>query len=123
MEKPAPKRGIARILSAFDYSLQGIKACFKSEEAFRQESLIFLLLLPLLILLPLGVIFKLFLLAVNMLVLIVELLNSAIESVVDKMSPEFDPLAKRAKDMGSAAVLLALVLAGTAWLSAIFYAL
>ena len=80
----------------------------------------FIILLPVIILIPVAPVLKLFLFAANSLVLIVELLNSAIEAVVDKVSPEFHTLAERAKDMGSAAVLLSLILAGVVWAAAVF---
>ena len=114
----ANKTGIARIFAAFSYSADGIGAAFRHEAAFRQESLLYVLLLPLLYFLPFTLVFKCLLLAVNSMVLIVELLNSAIESVVDLVSPEFNIYAKRAKDMGSAAVLFSLLLALVLWLTA-----
>lgn len=116
------KKGLARIIGAFFYSLDGLRSCFKNEEAFRQEIYLYACLLPIIFLLQLPLHYKLLLVAANTLVLIVELLNSAIESIVDMVSPEFHSLAKRAKDMGSAAVLLAMALAGFAWISAIFKA-
>lgn len=112
------KTGLARVIAAAFYSLQGLKSCLKNEAAFRQEVVLFLLLLPLLIYLPVSGILKLMLLAVNMLVLIVELLNSAIESVVDMVSPEYHDLAGRAKDMGSGAVFLSLIIATVFWVYA-----
>lgn len=114
----ANKTGIARILAAFSYSADGIGAAFRHEAAFRQESLLYCLLLPLLYFLPFTLVFKCLLLAVNTLVLVVELLNSAIESVVDLVAPEYNLYAKRAKDMGSAAVLFSLLLALVLWLAA-----
>lgn len=89
------------------------------EAAFRQEVLLFIMLLPILFLLPVSGVMKIVLLLANMLVLIVELLNSAVEAIVDKASPEFNDLAKRAKDMASAAVLLSLLVAVSAWTVAI----
>ena len=77
--------------------------------------MLFLLLLPILFILPVPLSFKVTLLAVNSLVLIVELLNSAIEAVVDMTSPEYHDLAKRAKDMASASVFISLLLAIAAW--------
>ncbi|MBE0584417.1 MAG: diacylglycerol kinase [Desulfofustis sp.] len=115
MNKPPTKQGLARIIGAAGYSLSGLKACFVNEAAFRQEVLFFTILLPILFLLPVSGFMKIVLLLVNTLVLIVELLNSAIEAIVDKASPELNDLAKRAKDMGSAAVLLSLLVAGAAW--------
>lgn len=114
------KRGLSRIFAAFFYSLAGIRSGFSHEEAFRQEVLLFLLLLPGLYLIPVSPEFKALLFAANCLVLITELLNSAIESVVDLVSPEYNIYAKRAKDMGSAAVLLSIALAGILWLTALY---
>ena len=116
------KRGISRIFSAFFYSLDGLISGFKYEEAFRQEAILFILLLPGIYFVPVSMAFKLALLAANALVLIVELLNSAVEAVVDMVSPDYHVLAKRAKDMGSAAVLLSLFFAGGLWLTAIYQA-
>lgn len=117
------KRGLARILAAFFYSYDGIRSGIKYEEAFRQEVFLFILLLPALYYLPISLQFKGILFAGNCLVLIVELLNSAVETVVDLVSPEYNILAKRAKDMGSAAVLLSALLAGALWLTAIYSAM
>ena len=116
------KRGLSRIFSAFFYSLDGLISGFRYEEAFRQEAILFLLLLPGIYFIPVPLPFKLALLAANGLVLIVELLNSAVEAVVDLVSPDYHVLAKRAKDMGSAAVLLSLFLAGGLWFTALFLA-
>jgi diacylglycerol kinase (ATP) len=113
------RKGLARIIAAAGYSLNGLKTCFVNEAAFRQEAVLFALLLPILFLLPVSGVMKIVLLLANTLVLIVELLNSAIEAIVDKASPEFSDLAKRAKDMASAAVLLSLLVAGSAWTVAI----
>ncbi len=108
-----------RIILAAKYSKQGLIATFKSEAAFRQELLLFVFLLPAIFYLPLGLEMKLLLFAVNCGVLITELINSAIEAVVDLVSPEFNEYAKNAKDTGSAAVFLSLVLAATIWFTAI----
>jgi diacylglycerol kinase (ATP) len=114
------KQGFSRILAAGLYSADGFQAAWKNEEAFRQELVLFILLLPALYFLPVSLLIKGLLLAVNVLVLIVELLNSGIEAIVDLASPEFHILAKRAKDMGSAAVFLSLLLASILWGGAIF---
>jgi diacylglycerol kinase (ATP) len=115
----ANKTGIARIFAAFSYSADGVGAAFRHEAAFRQELALYVLLLPLLYLLPVSLPFKCLLFSANTLVLIVELLNSAVESVVDLVSPDYNIYAKRAKDMGSAAVLLSLILAAGLWASAL----
>lgn len=120
MEKPKSKKGVGRLINAFRYSMQGLACCFRNEEAFRQEALLFIILLVVILLIPVSGILKLFLFVVNILVLIVELLNSAIETIVNKVSPEYNELAGRAKDMGSAAVLLSLVGAAAVWSYAIY---
>lgn len=116
----ANKTGFARIFAAFFYSADGLGSTFKNEAAFRQELLLYIVLLPILYFLPVSLLFKCLLFSVNTLVLIVELLNSAVESVVDLVSPDYNIYAKRAKDMGSAAVLLSLLLAAILWAGALF---
>jgi diacylglycerol kinase (ATP) len=114
------KTGFARILAAFFYSRDGLKAAFNNEAAFRQEIFLFILFLPILYYLPISHVFKGLLLLANTLVLIVELLNSAIEAIVNLASPEYHNLAKQAKDMGSAAVLISLCISLTLWGYAIY---
>ncbi len=114
-EKPTPKTGFARIWAAFYYSLNGLRFAIGNEAAFRQELCLFAILLVILFYLPLSLPFKSILFFANTIVLIVELFNSAIESIVDMTSPEYHVLAKRAKDLGSAAVLVSLVLAIVLW--------
>jgi diacylglycerol kinase (ATP) len=118
-DKTAAKRGLARIWQAFLFSIAGLVSCYRCEESFRQEVILFCLVLPLILLLPVSPLFKLIIFIASALVLIVELINSAIEAIVDKASPEFSDLAKRAKDMASAAVLLTIVLAAVTWLAAV----
>lgn len=112
--KPS-KTGLDRIIRAFYYSKQGIIFAYKNEAAFRQEIWLGMILIPTALLLPLGAMHKVALIASILLVVIVELLNSAIEAVVDRIGPEHHELAGRAKDMGSAAVLVALLIAITCW--------
>jgi len=119
VQKPSPKTGIARIVSAFYNSLKGLRSCFQSEAAFRQESILFILLVPVIFLMPVTPLLKLLLFAANTLVLIVELLNSAVEELVDMVSPDYDERAGRAKDIGSAAVLASLVTAAAFWVYAL----
>ena len=109
------KRGLQRILNACRYSIDGLRSAWIEEDAFRQELLLGAILVPLAILLPLGLVERLLLIGSVFLVLIVELVNTAIESAVDRHSFEINPLAKRAKDLGSAAVMLSLVFAGAVW--------
>ena len=109
------KSGLKRILNAFSYSLEGLGSTFKNECAFRQEVILSAILLPLSLVLTLSLVEQLILVASLILVLIVELINSAIEAVVDDHSLRYRPLAKRAKDIGSAAVLLSLLNAFICW--------
>jgi len=111
------KTGIKRVFAAFTHSLEGIASTFKHEEAFRQEAILAAFLVPASFLLGVPLAHHLFLVGSIVLVLIVELLNSAVEAVVDDVSLSSRPLAKRAKDMGSAAVLLSLLNCLICWIS------
>ena len=108
--------GVKRLINAFFYSVDGLKATFKSETAFRQEVILAAIGIPLAFFLTTDRLEQAAMVGSLLLVLIVELLNSAIEAVVDRFGPEHHPLAKHAKDAGSAAVLLALILTGIVWL-------
>jgi len=103
------KTGLRRVLNALHYSLAGLKAAYLCEDAFRQEAWLALILIPTALLLPVSGIGQGLMAGSVLLVLVVELLNSAIEAVVDRVSLENHRLAKRAKDIGSAAVLMALL--------------
>ena len=118
--KRITKTGIARIWDAFFYSLHGLLFAISNETAFRQEICIVVVLFVALWFLPLSLFWKGLLFFATTSILVVELLNSAIESVVDIASPEYHDLAKRAKDLGSAAVLVSIVLAVVLWGVAIF---
>ncbi len=109
------KTGLRRIWNAFSYSLDGFRAAYKHEAAFRQEVLLALVLIPLALWLPASHLGKALMIASILLVIIVELLNSAIEATVDRISLERHDLAKRAKDAGSAAVMVALLLVPVVW--------
>ena len=111
------KTGLRRVWNAFNYSMEGLKAAYLCEDAFRQEVWLAVLLIPLSCWLPVDWLGRGLMIASVLLVLVVELLNSAVEAIVDKTSPEKHELAGRAKDMGSAAVLLALVNAAVTWVS------
>ena len=113
--------GPERLWNALHYSLAGFAAACKNETAFQHELLLALALIPAAILLPVGTIGKALMIASVILVLVVELLNSAIEAAVDRISLEDHELAKRAKDMGSAAVMLSLVNLAAVWLLVIFF--
>jgi len=117
-KKPAGKKGMARLGAAFIYSLNGLRFAITHETAFIQEACVYVILLVILFFLPLSLTFKCILLLANTAVLIVELVNSAIESVVDIISPEYSVLARQAKDLGSAAVLMSIVIAIALWICA-----
>ena len=110
------KSGLKRISSALGYSIDGLRAAWRHEHAFRQELVVVVPGIVIALLLPVSRLEKVALVAVLLLVLIVELLNSAVEAVVDRVSFERHPLSKNAKDLGSAAVLLACLLAAATWL-------
>jgi len=111
------KTGLRRLLDATGYSLQGIRACWSSEAAFRQEVTLCLVLFPLSFFLARTVEQWLFLVAPLFLLLMVELLNSAIEYVVDRIGDEHHDLSGRAKDTASAAVFFCLLLIALSWAS------
>ena len=115
------RRGIKQIYAAFLWSMQGLKASFKHEASFRLEVYLTLILIPCAIYLAQSPMQLLLLLSVLLLVLIIEILNSAIEAVVDMVCGEkYHDLAKRAKDMGSAAVFLGQLLVVGTWASVVY---
>ncbi|WP_265946372.1 diacylglycerol kinase [Dechloromonas sp. A34] len=109
------KTGLVRLWNALGYSRDGLAAAWKNEAAFREEVLLAAIAIPLAFYLGKTGIDRALLIGSIVLILIVEILNSALEAVVDKASPEKHELAKRAKDMGSAAVLLSLLNAAAIW--------
>jgi len=109
------KTGLTRIWYALRYSLEGMAAALRHEEAFRLEALAAFILVPVALAVPASGTGKALMVASVLLVLVVELLNSAIESITDRVSLEEHVLAKRAKDMGSAAVMLALINVPVVW--------
>jgi diacylglycerol kinase (ATP) len=109
------RRGPRQIYLAFTWSMKGLRACFRHEASFRLEVFLAVVVIPLGLWLGQGAIEKLVLVTFPVLVLSAELLNSAIEAVVDKVSPEFHELAGRAKDMGSAAVFLLMMMVLVSW--------
>jgi diacylglycerol kinase (ATP) len=115
------KTGLARVIDAFGYSMQGLKAAYQYEAAFRQEVI---LGIPLIILAfwvaDTGAQLALLIGSV-LLVMMIEILNSAIEAVVDRFGGELHELSGRAKDMGSAAVFLSLLNVGVIWLAILFF--
>ena len=110
------RQGLARLVNAAGYSAAGLRAAFRHEAAFREEVVLACVLVPLALAAPVANSGKALLIGSMLLVLIVELLNSAIETVVDRVSTDQHPLSKRAKDIGSAAVMLALINAAVVWL-------
>jgi diacylglycerol kinase (ATP) len=113
------RRGVQRLLNATSYSFDGLRAAWTHEDAFRQELILAAVLVPVALFLPVTHVEKILLVGVVVLLLIVELLNTGIEAAVDRDSLEINPLGKRAKDFGSAAVLLALLLVGGTWMAII----
>ena len=104
-----------RLSHALTYSMSGLREAFNRETAFQQELILFLILTPIALILDVTVVEKILLITSLLLVLIVEILNTAIETIVNLVSPDQHPLAKYAKDLGSAAVLLSLLLGLVVW--------
>ena len=115
------RSGFHRMWNALFYSLDGLSAAFKHEDAFRQEVLLALVLVPIALHTPATGAGKALMIGSVLLVLIVELINSSIEAVTDRVSLENHVLAKRAKDMGSAAVMLALINVPVVWVLVLFF--
>ena len=111
------KTGFKRLRNAFHYSKDGFIAAYHSEEAFRQEFWLLVVGVIIALLLPISLLQTAALIGALLLLLIVEILNSAIEAAIDRIGPEIHPLSKRAKDMGSCAVLMACFLAAIIWLA------
>lgn len=110
------KNGLRRILDAIRYSVAGLRAAWRSEHAFRQELMVSIVATVIALAVPVAALQRLMLVGVLVLVLIVELINSAVEAVIDRISLEHHPLSKNAKDFGSAAVFLACGLAAVTWI-------
>lgn len=122
MESPFKgKTGIKRLINAFGYSLSGFKVAFAKEDAFRQEVFLSIILVTVAILISNSSIELVLLIGSTLLVPIIELLNSAIEATVDRISFEHHILAKRAKDIGSAAVFLSIINLLAVWLIILLY--
>jgi diacylglycerol kinase (ATP) len=109
------KTGIKRLANAFTYSVAGTLAAFKHEDAFRQEVILSIILIPLAIYLGQTAIEQAIMISSILLIIIVELLNSSLEATVDRISVKRHKLSKRAKDIGSAAVFFSLVNASVIW--------
>ena len=110
------KSGLSRVWNALFYSVEGLKEAYRIEHAFRQELLLALLLIPIALFVPVPGLGRALMIASVLLMLIVELLNSAVEATVDRVSLDHHRLAKRAKDIGSAAVLISLLNVIAVWL-------
>lgn len=115
MSSPENHTGLRRVFNAFFFSMHGLKACFGSEEAFRQEVFLSALMIPAAFWVGETAVEIVLLVASVALVLIVEMLNTAVERAIDRISFDKHELSKEAKDMGSAAVFMALLLAGFVW--------
>ena len=113
------RSGLNRVWHAFGYSLAGLRAGWK-EAAFRQEVMASVVMLPLAFWIGQTWVEVVLLMGAVLIVLIVELLNSSVEAAIDRIGPEWHELSKRTKDMGSAAVLLSLVLCGGVWTAALW---
>jgi diacylglycerol kinase (ATP) len=114
------KTGLTRIWNALFYSLAGLAAAFRHEPAFRLEVLLAVILIPVALAMPVSGLGKAVLIGAVLLTLIVELVNAAIEATVDRISLENHPFAKRAKDIGSAAVFVSLINLAAVWLLVLF---
>jgi diacylglycerol kinase (ATP) len=110
------QRGVRRLINALFYSLSGLALAYRHESAFRQEIALAAVLIPIACLLPLGAVERVLLITSALLVLVVELLNSSVEAAIDRIGFDTHRLSKRAKDLGSAAVLITLTLLLITWL-------
>jgi len=110
------QRGIRRLINALFYSLSGLKLAYRHESAFRQEIALAVVLIPVALVLPVNAVERVLLIASVLLVLVVELLNSSVEAAIDRIGFDSHRLSKRAKDLGSAAVLVALAGLLLTWL-------
>ncbi len=114
-------KGVSRVIKATVYSWQGLRAAYRYEEAFRQEVWLCLVMIPLGLYLGDGGVEKALLVGSLLLLPLIEILNSALEAVVDRVGEEQHELSGRAKDMGSAAVAIAIALAAAVWLLVLFF--
>ena len=119
MNKPG-KTGIPRLVAATGYSLKGLGAAWQSEEAFRLEASLSAVLIPLAFWVTDNLVHQLLLVLCSVLVIITELINSAIEAAIDRIGDEIHPLSGQAKDIGSAAVMISLLMLAVAWGSSIW---
>ncbi len=113
-------RGLTRAIHAAKNSWHGLIFAFKEESAFRQELLLLVLLTPIAIIVPVSLVEKGLMIGALLMVLVIELLNSSVEAAIDRISFEHHDLSKRAKDFGSAAVMLALLIAFIIWFAVLY---
>lgn len=113
--KPVNNHGLKRVFRTTGFSLKGLKAAWENEAAFRQEAVLAIVMLPIALLVNISTSERILLIMTLMIVLIVELLNSAIEAVVDRVGDEIHPLSGQAKDIASAAVFLSLAMCAITW--------
>ena len=113
-------RGLTRAIHAAKNSWNGLIFAYQEESAFRQELVLLVILTPVALLLPISVLEKALMISALLMVLAIELLNSSVEAAIDRISFEHHDLSKRAKDFGSAAVMLALLIAFIIWAAVIF---
>jgi diacylglycerol kinase (ATP) len=116
---PTKRTGLSRVLHAFTYSIDGLKTGW-GEPAFRQEAILAIPLVPLAFVIGANWMETAMLIAVVVFVMVTELLNTAVEAAIDRIGPEWHAISKRAKDLGSAAVMLSLLLCGGVWLAALW---
>ena len=116
---PTKRTGLSRVMHAFTYSIDGLKTGW-GEPAFRQEAILSIPLVPLAFVIGANWMETAMLIAVVVFVMVTELLNTAVEAAIDRIGPEWHAISKRAKDLGSAAVLLSLLLCGGVWLAALW---
>ena len=114
------KSGLRRLINACGYSRDGFTAAYQHEEAFRQEFWLLVVAAVIAFALPISLMQSILIVSAHLLLLIVEILNSAVETVVDRIGPEIHPLSKRAKDMGSCAVSLTIGLCLMVWISVLY---
>lgn len=112
---PPKRKGIARLIAAAGYSFAGLRSAFASEEAFRMEVVVFVLFTPVALYLGENGVERALLIGVLLLLMIIELLNTAVEAVVNRIGSDYHELSKQAKDVGSAAVFLGMVLVALVW--------
>ncbi|MGK0409431.1 MAG: diacylglycerol kinase (ATP) [Shewanella psychromarinicola] len=113
--KPENNHGLKRVFRATGFSMKGLMSAWKNEAAFRQETVLACIMLPIVLLINISTPERILLIMTVLIVLIVELLNSAIEAVVDRIGDEIHPLSGQAKDIASAAVFISLVLCALTW--------